>query len=436
MTWAASTDDVGVAGYGFYVDGNLVASPSSAAYALTGLSCGTSYTVAVDAFDAAGNRSGKTTVTTSTAACADSQLPTAPVGLAATFVTQAAVTLSWGGSSDNVGVAGYDLYLGAIVAGTTAQTSYAFSGLSCGTTYTVGVDAYDPAGNRSAVSWLIVTTGACADTSPPTAPRNLVESAATVSAISAAWTASTDNVAVTGYRVYLDGTLAGTTATTSYTATGLSCGRSHQVVVDAYDAAGNRSPQTAATMATSACPAGPPGDTQPPTTPTGLAVTSAGQTMIALNWTAATDNVGIAGYGVYENGSLIASPATTGYTLIGLTCGTSYTLSVDAYDAAGNRSNDGDDHHQHHRVPRHRPAHRADQRRARDADDHQHLDHLDAVDRQRLRRRLRPLRRRLGRRNRDRDRIHLHRHSPAGRTTRLASTPTTPPATTPPRRRP
>ena len=339
LTWAASSDDVGVAGYGVYVDGSLVASPSSAAYALTGLSCGTSYTVAVDAFDAAGNRSGKTTVTTSTAACADSQLPTAPIGLAATFVTQAAVTLSWGGSSDNVGVAGYDLYLGAIVAATTAQTSFAFSGLSCGTTYTVGVDAYDPAGNRSAVSWLIVTTGACADTSPPTAPRNLVESAATVSAISAAWTASTDNVAVTGYRVYLDGTLAGTTAATSYTATGLSCGSSHQVVVDAYDTAGNHSAQTVATMATSACPAGPPGDTQPPTTPTALAVTSAGQTMIALNWTAASDNVGISGYGVYENGSLIASPATTGYTLLGLTCGTSYTLSVDAYDAAGNRSN-------------------------------------------------------------------------------------------------
>ena len=92
-------------------------------------------------------------------------------------------------------------------------------------------------------------------------------------------------------------------------------------------------------MATSACPAGPPGDTQPPTTPTGLAVTSAGQTMIALNWTASTDNVGVTGYGVYQNGSLVASPATTGYTLIGLTCGTSYTLAVDAYDAAGNRSN-------------------------------------------------------------------------------------------------
>ena len=254
-------------------------------------------------------------------------------------MTQSAVSLSWSAASDNVGVAGYDMYLGAIVVGTTAQTNFAFSGLSCGTSYTVGVDAYDPVGNRSAVSWLIVTTAACADTSPPSAPTNLLEPAGTVSGISATWTASTDNVGVTGYRVLVDGSLAGTTAATSYTVTGLSCGSSHRVVVDAFDAAGNRSPQASATMATSACTTALPGDSQPPTTPTGLAVASAGQTTIALTWNASTDNVGIAGYGLYVDGSLAASPATTGYTVIGLICGTSHTVAVDAYDAAGNRSN-------------------------------------------------------------------------------------------------
>ena len=79
-------------------------------------------------------------------------------------------------------------------------------------------------------------------------------------------------------------------------------------------------------------------DTQRPTRPTGLAVATAGQTILVLTWVASTDNVGVAGYGVYENGSLVALPATTGYTLAGLTCGTSYTVAVDAYDAAGNHS--------------------------------------------------------------------------------------------------
>ena len=250
-----------MAGYGVYKNGSLVASPTGTGYTLTGLSCGTSYTVAVDAFDAAGNRSAKATITTSTAACPDTQPPSAPGGLVASFVTQSAVTLSWSASSDNVGVVGYDLLLGGLVVGTSAQTSYAFSGLSCNTAYTLGVDAYDAAGNRSTVSSLIVTTSACADTSPPSAPTNLAESAATSSSITAGWTASSDNVGVTGYRVFVDGSQAGTTATTSYTVSGLSCGSSHQVVVDAYDAAGNRSPQTSATMATSSCPAPPPGDT-------------------------------------------------------------------------------------------------------------------------------------------------------------------------------
>ena len=253
-------------------------------------------------------------------------------------MTQSAVTLSWSASSDNVGVVGYDLLLGGLVVGTSAQTSYAFSGLSCNTAYTLGVDAFDAAGNRSTVSSLIVTTSACADTSPPSAPTSLAESASTSSSITAGWTASSDNVGVTGYRVFVDGTQAGTTATTSYTVSGLSCGTSHQVVVDAYDAAGNRSPQVSATMATSSCPAPPPGDTQAPSTPTGLGVSSAGQTSLALAWSASSDNVGVAGYGVYKNGTLAASPSTTGYTLTGLLCGTSYTVSVDAYDAAGNRS--------------------------------------------------------------------------------------------------
>ena len=222
--------------------------------------------------------------------------------------------------------------------GTTVSTSYAFSGFSCGTSYTLGVDAYDAAGNRSTVSTRIVTTSACADTSPPAAPTNLAESASTTTSITATWTASTDNVGVTGYRVFLDGTLAGTTATTSYTLSGLACGTSHQVVVDAHDAAGNNSPQTSATMAATACPPPPPGDTTAPSTPTGLAVTSGGQTTLALSWNASSDNVGVTGYGVYRNGTLAGSPTATSYTLSGLSCGTSYTVAVDAADAAGNRS--------------------------------------------------------------------------------------------------
>ena len=296
--------------------------------------------VAVTATDDRGSVTSQSAPTSlvKAAPALDTQPPGAPSGLATTFIAQSSVTLSWNASSDNVGVTGYDVFLDAVPVGSTSQTSYAFSGLSCAMSYTLGVDAHDAAGNRSAVSTLIVTTTPCSDTSPPSAPTNLSESAATTSSITAGWTASTDNVRVTGYRVFLDGSLLGTTATTSYSFSGLACGTSHQVVVDAHDAAGNNSAQAAATMATAVCPPPPPGDSTPPSTPAALSITSAWQTTLALSWTASSDNVGVAGYGVYSNGTLAASSAGTSYTLTGLTCGTSYTIAIDAYDTAGNRS--------------------------------------------------------------------------------------------------
>ena len=85
-------------------------------------------------------------------------------------------------------------------------------------------------------------------------------------------------------------------------------------------------------------PPPPPADTQAPTAPAGLTASGQTQTQITLNWTASSDNVGVTGYSRYQNGTLISSGTGTSFSFTGLTCGTSYTLAVDAYDAAGNRS--------------------------------------------------------------------------------------------------
>ena len=165
LSWVASTDNVGVAGYGVYENGSLVASQATTGYTLVGLSCGTSYAVAVDAYDAAGNRSEKATITASTAACADVSAPSVPSGLSLSGVGQSAVTLSWVASSDNVGVAGYKLYAGGLLVGTATATAYTFSGLACGTGYTFGVAAYDAAGNVSGMATASAVTSGCS--SPP-----------------------------------------------------------------------------------------------------------------------------------------------------------------------------------------------------------------------------------------------------------------------------
>jgi hypothetical protein len=78
-------------------------------------------------------------------------------------------------------------------------------------------------------------------------------------------------------------------------------------------------------------------DVTAPTIPTNLTGTS-GETSIALSWTASTDNVGVTGYNVYVDDVLSGTATGATYTVTGLTATTSYTFSVEAFDAAENKS--------------------------------------------------------------------------------------------------
>jgi len=79
-------------------------------------------------------------------------------------------------------------------------------------------------------------------------------------------------------------------------------------------------------------------DTQPPTAPTGLTASNVTQTTLTLTWNASTDNVGVTGYDVYANGSLLGTVTGTSANVTGLTAGTTYSFYVKAKDAAGNVS--------------------------------------------------------------------------------------------------
>ena len=80
-------------------------------------------------------------------------------------------------------------------------------------------------------------------------------------------------------------------------------------------------------------------DAQAPSVPQGMAWTATTQTSIGVRWNASSDNVGVTGYRIYRNGTRVATVTAAGYTLNGLTCGTSYTIGLTAIDAAGNESN-------------------------------------------------------------------------------------------------
>jgi chitodextrinase len=177
-----------------------------------------------------------------------------------------------------------------------------------------------------------------ADSTSPSTPNGLTVPAAMLGSISLSWNASSDNVGVLGYDLFLNGSRIGTTPGTNYTFTGLSCGTSYTLGADAYDAAGNTSGRTTVIASTRSCNSQPLLDDQPPMTPTGLNVSGTTTTAISLGWNASPDNVGVAGYDLFRNNTRVGSSAGTSYSFTGLTCGTSYTLGVDEYDAAGNVS--------------------------------------------------------------------------------------------------
>lgn len=160
LSWNASTDNVGVTGYNVYQDENLVAISPSANYTVTGLRGSTSYSFTVKAIDGAGNLSAASNaVTVVTQASNDQIPPTAPTNLTVVPAITTA-SLSWTASSDNIGVAGYQIYKDGALAGTSTSTSFIVSGLEGNSSYTFTVKAIDDANNLSAASNAVtVTTG-------------------------------------------------------------------------------------------------------------------------------------------------------------------------------------------------------------------------------------------------------------------------------------
>ena len=174
------------------------------------------------------------------------------------------------------------------------------------------------------------------DTTPPSIPTGLAATPISSFAINLSWTASTDNVAVTGYKVYRNSTMVGTSASPNFSDTGLSASTTYSYTVSAYDAAGNNSapstPLSATTLATI-------------TPPIILAISagSPGQTTATITWTTDKTSTSQVNYGTTSaygqatavNNSLVTSHSAS---LSGLSAGTTYHFQVVSVDASGNQS--------------------------------------------------------------------------------------------------
>jgi fibronectin type 3 domain-containing protein len=178
------------------------------------------------------------------------------------------------------------------------------------------------------------------DNMKPTPPTTVTAVANTTAKVTVSWSGATDNVGVTGYRVFRDGAKIDEVTGSSYVDTTVSPDSSYSYRIVALDAAGNSSDQSAAaTASTTGAP-----DGTAPTQPGGLSGTAVSSSQVNLAWTASTDNVGVTGYKVYRNGTLQPGPTQpdpnppTSYSDQNASPGTTYTYQVSAVDAAGNES--------------------------------------------------------------------------------------------------
>ena len=247
------------------------------------------------------------------------------------MVTTHTADIAWAASTDNVGVVAYRVFRdGNLVTQIPGDSTFLHdTGLSPQTSYRYTIKAVDAAGNASAESGslTIATPTDPTDTIAPSTPTGLAAGTVTATAVPLSWTASTDNVGVSGYEITrnIGGTpgaaVVGTVTSTTFTDTGLTAGTIYTYTVHALDAAGNKSPEsgpiTASTSATI--------DGAPPSTPTGLTTGIATPSTVPLSWAASTDNIGITGYEVMRN-----SGSTPGSTVVGTVTGTTFTV-----DSAG-----------------------------------------------------------------------------------------------------
>lgn len=264
---------------------------------------------------------------------ADGSTVSGTVGLAAT-------------AEDDVGVASVEFSVDSHALSTTDVVPYLGTWDSTGVVdgvHRLTATATDTAGQvTSATVQVSITNGSPAvDATAPSTPVSLQANAPTDGKVTLTWDPSGDEPGgsgLAGYHVYRAdfGTVPIATLgpnAVSYADAPVAPLASYSYTVDAFDAATPANVSQHSTPATVTTP-----DTSPPAPPSGLRLAAATATSLSLAWWSSTDNVGVAGYQVSRDGTLVSTTSSTRYTDTGLGSGQSYTYAITAVDAAGNAS--------------------------------------------------------------------------------------------------
>ncbi len=256
---ANATDNIGVTSVQFKVDNAntgaaITAAPYNYSLNTSTLSNGNHILTAV-ASDAAGNTATSAGVAVKVSnTSTDTTPPTVSVTAPANGATVSGTVSVTANASDNVGVASVQFQLdGANLGVLDIASPYSVSWNTTTATnasHKLTAIAKDAAGNTTTSAAVTVTVNNVADTTPPSVPAGLSATAISSSQINLSWTASTDNVGVTGYNIFRAGVKIGTAPSTSFQDAGLNASTSYSYNVSAFDAAGNTSAQSAGASAT------------------------------------------------------------------------------------------------------------------------------------------------------------------------------------------
>ncbi len=216
-------------------------------------------------------------------AAPDTTPPGTPSGLQAYAASQTGIVAVWNTPTDNVGIAGYNIYRDGAKIATSPYPVYSDTGLSTTTQYCYSVEAFDGAGNTSTKTDAVcATTLASADTTPPAFPQNLAAKEIGNTTLAVSWQPSPGDD-ILGYDVYrgpagaVDTKIA-TTIANGYTDIELTPGTQYCYRVKAIDAAFNRSE-----LSDESCATPPTASNTDTTPPTSSATPSGGQYAAAQN---------------------------------------------------------------------------------------------------------------------------------------------------------
>ncbi|MCL7763032.1 endonuclease [Polaribacter sp. Z014] len=184
-------------------------------------------------------------------------------------------------------------------------------------------------GENAEDTWGIYTSS---DTEAPSKPTNVVLSNTTLTSIDISWSASTDNIGVTQYQVYVNDVLTKQTATsTTVSITGLETNTTYNFKVIAKDLINKSEASNTVTGKTLV-------DTTPPTVPANISITDITDSSFNVNWSASTDNNEVVGYDIFVDGTFKATTTATTYVITGLATSTTYGVTVLAKDNDNNKS--------------------------------------------------------------------------------------------------